>query len=130
MRRCHLCASLAVSAVVLAVAPAAAQLCKPTLALQEGRLTEVRNQQRTWTGVVAVDASRCATTSGRFEIRFTRGKETAPDLQFTEQFTWRAGQVEVTTDFWADEAVLDYSLGAIAPCECRPDEEPTAAVKR
>ncbi len=32
--------------------------------------------------VVSVDASHCATTSGRFAISFSRLKETAPDLEF------------------------------------------------
>src|SRR5215475_13343861 len=108
MRQFHRCVPLAAGAVLFGAAPGAtADLCKPTLALKEARISEVRNQQRTWTGLVAVDASRCSTSSGRFEIRFTRGKETAPDLQFTEQFIWRIGQVEVAADFWADEAVLD-----------------------
>jgi hypothetical protein len=43
----------------------------------------------------------------------------APDLPFTEQFTWSAGQIEVSVNFWADEAVLAYSIGAVAPCPCR-----------
>ena len=92
--------------------------CKPVLTFKEVRFSEIRAQQRTWTALLAVDASRCATTFGRFSINFTRLKETAPDLPFTEQFAWSPGQVEVSLSFWADEAVLDYSIGAIAPCAC------------
>jgi hypothetical protein len=32
-------------------------------------------------------------------------EEMAPDVLFTEEFTWRAGQIDVSLDFWADEAV-------------------------
>ena len=94
-------------------------VCKPTLTFKEVRFSEIRAQQRTWTALLAVDSSRCATAFGRFSIDFTRLKETAPDLLFTEQFAWSPGQVEVSLNFWADEAVLDYSIGAIAPCSCR-----------
>jgi hypothetical protein len=94
-------------------------LCKPALAFKEVRLSEMRAVQRVWTARLAVDASRCETTSGSFNINFIRLKETAPDLLFTEQFTWRPGQVEVSMDFWADEAVLDYSIGHVASCACR-----------
>jgi hypothetical protein len=93
-------------------------LCKPTLAFKEVRFSEMRSQQRIWTALLSVDASRCATTFGRFSINFTGLKETGPDSQFTEEFAWRPGQVEVSLNFWADEAVLDYSIGTIAPCAC------------
>jgi hypothetical protein len=92
--------------------------CQPTLTFKEVRFSEIRAQQRTWTAVIAVDASRCATTFGRFSINFTRLKETAPDLLFTEQLAWHPGRVEVSLNFWADEAVLDYSIGQVAPCAC------------
>jgi hypothetical protein len=94
-------------------------LCKPTLTFKEVRFSEIRAQQRIWTALLAVDASRCATTFGRFNINFTGLKETRPDLLFTEQFMWSPGQVEVSLNFWADEAVLEYSIGYIAPCACR-----------
>lgn len=89
-------------------------LCKPDSTFKEVRLSEVRAQQRTWTAVIAVDASRCATTFDRFSISFTPLKETAPDLLFTEQFVWGPGQVEVSVNFWADEAVADYSIAYVA----------------
>jgi hypothetical protein len=95
------------------------QMCKPRLSLQEVRLSEVQNQQRKWTAVLGVDASRCATATGRFDINFMRLKETGPDLPFAEHFMWRPGQLEVSVDLWVDEAVLDYSIGDIAPCPCR-----------
>lgn len=94
-------------------------LCKPTLEVREVRFSEAREQQRTWTAVLAADASRCATTSGRFYINFVRLKEMAPDLLFTEQFSWRPGLFEVSVDFWLDEALLDYSTGYISACPCR-----------
>ena len=93
--------------------------CKPVLTVKEVRFSEVRQLQRIWTALLDVDASRCATSSGRFDINFVRLKEMAPDLPFTEQFTWRPGAIEVSVDFWADEAVLTYSVGAIARCTCR-----------
>lgn len=92
--------------------------CKPVLTVKEARFSEVRRLQRTWTARLDVDASRCATRSGRFDIHFIRLKETAPDLPFTERFTWGPGEIEVSVNFWADEAVLAYSIGDIAPCPC------------
>ena len=61
--------------------------------------------QRIWTARIAVDASQCATTSGRFFIRFVRLKEVGPDVRFAEAA--------------ADEAVRDYSIGYVRPCACR-----------
>ncbi len=97
----------------------AAPLCTPDLAITGAHLSEVRALQQIWTARIAVDASPCATTSGRFFIRFVRLKETAPDLPFSEAFTWRPGAIEVSLDFAADEAVLDYSIGYVRPCPCR-----------
>jgi hypothetical protein len=93
--------------------------CKPLLKIEEVRFSEVRSLQRTWTAVVLVDAYNCATTHGRFDIDFIRLKETAGDMQFTQQFKWTPGRIEVSVDFWADEAVLDYRIGFVAPCVCR-----------
>lgn len=75
--------------------------------------------QRTWTGTLVADASPCSTASGQFDIQFTRLKEVAPDLQFTERFTWVAGQSEVSLDFWWDESLEDARIISIAPCPCR-----------
>ena len=74
--------------------------------------------QRTWTAQILVDAARCATASGRFTIHFIRLKEDAPDAPFSEEFGWTPGEIEVSTLFAADEAVLKYSLRAAA-CPCR-----------
>ena len=42
--------------------------------------------ERKWTAVVSVDASRCATTAGSFEIIFSRQKENGLEIEFREQF--------------------------------------------
>ena len=75
--------------------------------------------ERKWTAVLSVDASRCATASGRFGIMFSRMKENAPETDFVEQFTWKPGSMEVSVDFWADEAVEGYWLNNVAACPCR-----------
>jgi hypothetical protein len=97
----------------------AAPLCKPALAVKEYQFAEPRPSQRVWTARIAVDASRCATASGPFNVDFVRIKENAPDLAFTQQFTWKSGQTEVSTDFALDEFVLDFSIGNVAACPCR-----------
>ena len=97
----------------------AAPLCTPDLAITSAHLSEMRALQRIWTARIAVDASQCATTSGRFFIRFVRLKEVGPDLPFAEAFTWRPGVIEVSTTLAADEAVLDVSIGYVRPCACR-----------
>lgn len=96
-----------------------AEICKPRLSLKEVRFSQVQGMQRLWTATLDVDASRCATTSGRFDIRFVRLKEYAPDLAFTEQLAWQAGQTEVSLVFWADEAVHEHAVVYVAPCPCR-----------
>jgi len=111
---------LAVSLVLLGVTPAVAgKLCKPVLSLRDARVSEAREMYRTWTGILTADASRCSTASGQFDVQFTRLKETAPDLQFMERFTWVSGQSEVSLDFWWDEWLEDNRIISIAPCPCR-----------
>jgi hypothetical protein len=120
MRLPHPFILLAGSLVVFSATQAVAdQLCKPLLSLRDVRTSEARNLQRTWTGVVVADASLCSTTSGPFEIQFTRLKESAPDLRFAERFTWVSGQSEVSLDIWWDEWVEDYRIVRIASCPCR-----------
>ena len=97
---------------------AAAPLCKPQLVINEVTFSPMHQQQRTWTARITVDASPCATASGRFQVNFVRLKEIGPDLLFTEQFTWTPGTIEASTEFAADEAVADYVIAA-APCPCR-----------
>jgi hypothetical protein len=111
-----LAGSLVVFSAMQAVAD---QLCKPVLSLRDVRISEPRSMQRTWSGVLVADASRCSTTSGPFEIEFTRLKETAPDLRFTQRFTWASGRSEVSIDMWWDEWFEDYRIAGITSCPCR-----------
>jgi hypothetical protein len=118
--RSHLCALLAGLIAACGATQAVGQsACKPVFTVKEVRFSEVRLSQRVWTALLDVDASRCATSSGRFDINFIRLKEMAPDLPFTEQFTWSSGEIEVSVNFWEDEAVLAYSIGTVAACPCR-----------
>jgi hypothetical protein len=101
-------------------APAVSQdLCKPALFPKASEHSEVVNFQRKWTGTFAVDASRCATKTGFFEVEFVRLKEIGPDLPFTELFTWSPGQMDVTLDLAWDEWVSAYKVGQVHPCPCR-----------
>jgi hypothetical protein len=111
-----LAASLALFSATQA---AAGPLCNPVLSLRDVRTSEAHEMQRTWTGVLLADASRCSTTSGLFDIQFTRLKEISPDLQFTERFTWVSGQSDLSLDFWWDEWPEDSRIVSIAPCPCR-----------
>src|ERR1700704_3042824 len=96
------------------------QTCRPALAFKEVRFSEMQppTMERKWKAVLSVDASRCATTSGRFGILFSRQKENGPEVIFEERFAWKPTAVEVSVDFWADEAVEGYWLNNIAPCPC------------
>jgi hypothetical protein len=75
--------------------------------------------ERRWTASLSVDASRCAATSGRFEILFSRLKENGPEIEFVEPFVWAPGATEISVDFWADEAVESYRLNTVEACPCR-----------
>ena len=99
----------------------AQQMCRPALAFKEVRFSKMKppTLERKWTAVLSVDASRCATTSGPFGIVFSRLKEIGPEIEFQEQFMWKPDLVEVSVDFWADEAVAEYRLSNIAACPCR-----------
>ena len=110
---------LAAGLVLLGATQAiAGNLCKPILSLRDVRISE-REMHRTWTGILTADASPCSTASGQFDVQFTRLKETAPDLQFMERFTWVSGQSEVSLDFWWDEWLEDNRIISVAPCPCR-----------
>jgi hypothetical protein len=114
--------ALAASLVLSGVTPTMAQVaCRPNLTFKEVKFSKARNQLRTWTGLLSVDAARCATTSGPFEITFVRLKEIGPDLLFTERFTWRSGLIQVSLDFWWDESVGDFWIGDVPPCGCATD---------
>ena len=85
---------LIIGSIGLGMTPAAAApVCKPVLGFKEVRFSPIQREtmERIWTAVMAVDASRCATASGRFEILFSRMKENAPEVDFVEQFTWEPG---------------------------------------
>jgi hypothetical protein len=99
----------------------AAPQCKPVLAFKEIQFssTQPETLERIWLARLSVDASHCATTSGRFEILFSRLKENAPEVDFTERFTWKPESVEVSVSFWADEAVEGFWLHNVAACPCR-----------
>ena len=111
---------LAAALVLAAAMPAiAGPLCRPALAVKEVRFSDIQQAQRVWTARVDVDASRCAARSGRFEVEFTRVKETGLDVTFSEAFSWRPGEIEVSTVFSEDEAVANYAIAYLAPCGCR-----------
>jgi hypothetical protein len=97
------------------------QVCRPVLAFKNVQFSPMQppTMERMWTAAVSVDASRCTTTSGRFVIGFSRLKETAPEIDFREQFEWKSTLALVTVDFWADEAAEGYWLDSVAPCPCR-----------
>jgi hypothetical protein len=119
MRPTPAMAGLAAALLICVPAQAFAGItCKPVLTFREVRFSEAQNQLRKWTGVLAVDASRCLATSGAFEIKFVRIKEMGPDLLFSQRFKWSPGLTQVSLDFWWDEAVLDYWIGDIPSCGC------------
>jgi hypothetical protein len=95
--------------------------CKPALAFTDARLSEMRlpTLQRKFTANLSVNAMQCATTSGGFEIAFSRSNENAPDAYVKERFTWHPGSVVVSVDFWADEAVNHHWLSDVEACPCR-----------
>jgi hypothetical protein len=88
------------------------------LTFKDVKFSEAQNQLRKWTGVISVDATRCTATSGPFEIKFVRLKEIGPDLLFTEKFNWSPGLVDVSLNLWWDEAIQEYWIGDVEPCEC------------
>lgn len=107
---------------VASIAPVAGQsLCRPTLTVTDVQFSEMipPTLERKWTATVTVDASNCAANStGGFEIVFRRLKETAPDLDFKEQFAWRPPAVNVAVDFAFDEAVQTYRIENVTACAC------------
>ena len=81
--------------------------------------------ERKWSATVSVDASNCVKNSaGYFEILFSRLKETAPEIDFRQEFMWFAFDwlppvVRVEVDFSADEAVEGFWFDTVTPCPCR-----------
>jgi hypothetical protein len=115
------CTALLVACVGDAASAAGAPVCKPALAFEDVRFSAVNAETmtRTWTATVVADASRCASSAGYFEILFTRQKENGLEVDFTEPFEWQPGAVQVSVDFWADEAVEDHRATRIIECPCR-----------
>src|SRR5947199_6305459 len=104
MRRPSLCVATVVGIVLCsATQTIGQQACQPALELNAARTSKVHDRIKVWTGVLVLDASRCSTSSGQFEIQFSRLKEFGPDLKFTEHFVWNVGQTEVSLDIWWDE---------------------------
>jgi hypothetical protein len=109
------------TALVSVTQAAGQQACRPVLVFKEVRFSEMLppTRERKWTAVVSVDASRCAMNStGSFEIIFARQKENAPDIEFSEKFTWSSPSVKVAIDFWADEAADRYWITNVSTCSC------------
>jgi hypothetical protein len=114
---------LAVSVVLFgATSIHAEQICRPTFDFKQVRFSAIKAQRRSWTGILSVNATECASTSGPFDIGFLRMKESAPDLIFIERFTWKPKQVEVSVTFWEDEAVADHWINNVPTCPCRTGE--------
>src|SRR5262245_63192083 len=61
---------------------------------------------------------RTTNSTGSFEIVFSRMKENAVELEFSEKFTWSPPTVTVAVDFWADEAVERYWISNVSACVC------------
>jgi hypothetical protein len=107
--------------VTSATTIAAQETCTPALGIKNTQFSAMKppTMERQWTAVLSVDASRCASNSGPFELAFSRLKENAPETDFRERFMWQAPEMTVSVDFWADEAVDGYRLVNVAPCPCR-----------
>jgi hypothetical protein len=98
----------------------AQQTCRPILAIKEVQFSKMLPPmlERKWTAIVSVDASRCTTTAGYFEVGFLRQKENGMEVEFREEFIWVSPSVKIGIDFWADEAVESYWIDSIQACPC------------
>jgi len=97
------------------------KVCRPHLAFKQTHFSEIEpsTQERKWTAIVSVDASRCAwNSSGPFDVGFVREKESALELEFREQFIWITPSVAVAVTFSADEGVEHVWIDNITPCAC------------
>ena len=107
-------------ALLGANAPGAGQeTCRPVLSAKSSGHSDVLNFQRHWKGVFTVDASRCATTEGAFEIGSFGSRLRARTCLLREQFAWLNHDTEVNLDLTWDEFVNAYRISEIAPCPCR-----------
>ena len=87
--------------------PSAEPLCRPALTIKQVAFSPMQppTMRRTWTAVVAFDASGCAADArGHFQIVFTRLQEFGPDSESREECTWAAPEVTVTSNGAATEA--------------------------
>jgi hypothetical protein len=112
---------LASSIGLVGAAQAGSQpVCKPVLAVKDVQFSTMQapTMERKWTAVVTVDASRCATTAGYFEVGFLREKENGVELEFREQFIWSVPSVKIGLDFWADEAAESHWIDSVQACPC------------
>ena len=94
--------------------------CRPGLAFKEVRFSAM--QPPTW----SENGARCCRSMRRAarrrpdaSNRLLPAEGKRPEIEFQEQFTWEPALVEVSVDFWADEAVEGYWLHNVAPCPCR-----------
>lgn len=95
--------------------------CRPVLTVTDVRFSKMMRPalERTWSAVVMADASRCSeNSSGYFELGFSRLKENAPDMDFSEEFVWLSPSVTVSIDLSADEAVELHWIGKVSTCPC------------
>ena len=99
---------------------AATAVCRPSLTTKNVQFSPMTppSMERKWSAVVVVDASRCATTAGYFEIGFLREKENGMELEFRKQFIWSSPSVLVGLDLWADEAIERMWIDSIQACPC------------
>jgi hypothetical protein len=106
--------------------------CKPLLSFRgvEKRAVSMQISPWKWSATIAANTAHCATQSGIFEIDFVRTKENAPDLQFTEKFRWQAEEFRISMELNPDESILEFRIGFIAPCVCRPLAELSASQQR
>ena len=115
------CTALGLFVAACATQATAGPVCKPHLAFRQVNFSPINYEtmERRWSATLSVDASRCDTASGRFEILFLLMSETAPDNDLARAFTWAPGLIEVAVDVTANEWVDGYWLQGIAACPCR-----------
>jgi len=115
------CTAFGLSALACAAQATAAPTCQPQLAFRQVSFSPINYEtmQRRWSATLSVDASGCASASGRFQILFGLWSETAPDDDFVRPFTWTPGLMEVAVDVTANEAIAGYRLQNVSSCPCR-----------
>lgn len=119
------CTALGLITMIDAVQATAAPVCQPQLAFRQVSFSPINYEtmQRRWRATLSVDASGCASASGRFEILFGLWSETALDDEFVRAFVWTPGVMEVAVDVAAHEAIAGHQLQNVAFCPCRETQE-------